>query len=145
MRTSLFAAVLTLALAACGTDTSSHVSALTGQSCTPNGSYMPPPPPKHPNGKCQGTSNGDNCDDLSSGKIDCIGDGNSGQGDDKKHGCMFPQPGCDDQGCCDDGMVDPPPGGGGGDTSTPDAGTGGGGTPDAGSGSGSDGAGVIIP
>jgi len=144
MRTSLFAAVLTLALAACGTETSSHVSALTGQACTPNGSYMPPPP-KHQNPKCQGTGNGDNCDDLSSGKIDCIGDGNSGQGDDKKHNCMFPQPGCDDMGCCDDGMVDPPPGGGGGDTSTPDAGTGGGGdpsTPDAGS--GSDGDGVII-
>ena len=148
MRTSLFAAVLTLALAACGTETSSHVSALTGQSCTPNGSYMPPPP-KHPNSKCQGTSNGDNCDDLHSGKIDCIGDGNSGQGDDKKHNCMFPQPGCDDMGCCDGDLVDPPvpPPGGGGET-FPDAGTGGGGTsgtPDAGTGGGSgSGDGVIL-
>ena len=90
--------------AACQTGTE-HVNAYTGEVCTPNGSYMKKAK-KHTNDKCQGTSNGDNCDDLSSGKIDCIGDGNSGQGDDKKHNCMFPQPGCDDQGCCDEDQVD---------------------------------------
>ena len=97
--------------ASCGTDTSTHVNALTGQVCTPNASYQPKPAHTNGNGngRCQGTSNGDNCDDLSSGKIDCIGDGNSGQGDDKKHNCQFPQPGCDEDGCCDDDIVDPPP------------------------------------
>lgn len=42
---------------------------------------------------------GDNMDDLRSGKVDCYYDGNSGQGDDKKHGCT-PPPGCDTEGCC---------------------------------------------
>jgi hypothetical protein len=103
---SLLLATLLVAGIGCGTDTSTHINALNGRVCEPNGSYKPK---KHTNDKCQGTSNGDNCDDLSSGKIDCIGDGNSGQGDDKKHNCQFPQPGCDDEGCCDDDLVDPPP------------------------------------
>jgi hypothetical protein len=105
-------ALAALAMAGCtsGEITGSHVNALSGAVCTPNDSYMPRAP--HGNGgndKCQGTGPGDNCDDLSSGKIDCIGDGNSGQGDDKKHNCDFPQPGCDEQGCCDDDMVEDPP------------------------------------
>jgi len=113
MRSFLLATLLAAAVG-CGTDTGTYVNALSGKTCDPNGSYKPHP--NHGNGpsndKCQGTSNGDNCDDLSSGKIDCIGDGNSGQGDDKKHNCQFPQPGCDDQGCCEDDLVDPPPGDG---------------------------------
>jgi hypothetical protein len=108
MRTILFAAVL--ALGACGSETGTYINALNGQACDPNGSYQPKPPKKPAtNDKCQGTSVGDNCDDLSSGKIDCIGDGNSGQGDDKKHNCQFPQPGCDENGCCDEDLVDPVP------------------------------------
>jgi len=118
MRSILLASLFVAAIG-CGTETGTHVNALTGQSCEPNGSYMPKQGPPH-NDKCQGTSNGDNCDDLSSGKIDCIGDGNSGQGDDKKHNCQFPQPGCDDQGCCDGDLVDPPPDGDG--EALPDAG-----------------------
>ena len=111
MRTILLAAALTLA-AGCSAETDTYVNALSGQVCEPNGSYKPRKA-KRPatNDRCQGTSNGDNCDDLSSGKIDCIGDGNSGQGDDKKHNCQFPQPGCDEHGCCEDDLVDPPPGG----------------------------------
>ena len=99
---------LALGAAACdGGSTSTHVNAVTGDTCDPDPqSYMPrKPAPDH----CQGTSNGDNCDDLHSGKIDCIGDGNSGQGDDKKHNCEFPQPGCDEHGCCEPDIVDPPP------------------------------------
>jgi len=121
------------AVAACQSPTE-HVNAYTLETCTPNGSYMPKPK-KHTNNKCQGTSNGDNCDDLSSGKVDCIGDGNSGQGDDKKHNCMFPQPGCDEDGCCDEDVVDDPDGdggGGGGDTGGGDGGTGGTGGTDGG-------------
>jgi hypothetical protein len=105
-----------LGLGGCTADnTSSYVNALTGAVCTPAPTYMPKPhghshAGDHGGGaQCQGTGPGDNCDDLHSGKIDCIGDGNSGQGDDRKHPCTFPQPGCDDQGCCDGDMVDPPP------------------------------------
>jgi penicillin-binding protein 1A len=121
-------------LAACESP-DQHVNAFTLQSCKPNQNYQPKQKnANHQNDKCQGNSNGDNCDDLSSGKVDCIGDGNSGQGDDKKHNCMFPQPGCDDAGCCDDDMVDPNDddgdGGdtGGGDTGGGDTGGGGGDT-----------------
>ena len=96
---------------ACNGASVTHVNAYTLEECQPNaGSFMPKA--KQGNGpqndRCQGTSNGDNCDDLSSGKVDCIGDGNSGQGDDKKHNCAFPQPGCDADGCCEDDVVDDP-------------------------------------
>jgi len=109
------AAFATLGLTGCGASepTSSYVNALTGAACTPTDSYMPRPNShanEHATGaQCQGTGPGDNCDDLHSGKIDCIGDGNSGQGDDRNHECTFPQPGCDADGCCDGDMVDPPP------------------------------------
>ncbi len=55
---------------------------------------------------------GDNMDDEASCHIDCVGDGNSGQGDDKRHPCTpdsFPQPGCDEDGCCEDEAIPPPP------------------------------------
>lgn len=107
----MFFAIAFGALIGCADSTSSHVNALTGEACEPNATYIAHEPPAH----CQGTSNGDNCDDLHSGKIDCIGDGNSGQGDDRKHDCEFPQPGCDETGCCDDDLVDPPPDDDGGD------------------------------
>jgi hypothetical protein len=114
LRTMLAAfAFATLGLAAgCTSEiTGSHVNALTGAVCTPDRTYIPREAggARGGNDKCQGTGPGDNCDDLSSGKIDCIGDGNSGQGDDKKHNCEFPQPGCDENGCCDDDIVEPPP------------------------------------
>lgn len=113
MRRVALALALFLA-GACNAPTE-HVNAYTLEACTPGNGYMPRPK-KHTNDKCQGTSNGDNCDDQSSGKVDCIGDGNSGQGDDKKHNCMFPQPGCDADGCCDEDVVDGDPDGDGGDT-----------------------------
>jgi hypothetical protein len=113
------AALSALALAGCTAGSSgsstSYVNALSGATCTPGDTYTPAPPPGngqangHGSSHCQGTGPGDNCDDLHSGKVDCIGDGNSGQGDDKKHNCQFPQPGCDEQGCCDDDMVEDPP------------------------------------
>jgi hypothetical protein len=106
----LFLAVsLFVFTAACG-EASVHVNAYTLEECQPSSSYMPKGNQGNgaQNDRCQGTSNGDNCDDLSSGKIDCIGDGNSGQGDDKKHNCVFPQPGCDADGCCDEEVVDEP-------------------------------------
>ena len=115
MRQLLFTAMFALFVPACGVNETTHVNALTMKVCEPDSSYVPP---VHGNSsgngngsggaQCQGTGNGDNCDDLHSGKIDCIGDGNSGQGDDKKHNCTFPQPGCDEQGCCDDELVEPP-------------------------------------
>jgi hypothetical protein len=108
MKTLLFSTLLALgAFTGCAQDsTGEHVNALSGEACEPDtDSYMAREAPAH----CQGTSNGDNCDDLHSGKIDCIGDGNSGQGDDKKHNCEFPQPGCDEDGCCDEDIVEPPP------------------------------------
>lgn len=134
--------VLVLFAAACSGPTT-HVNAYSLEVCTPDGSYMPKAK-KKTNDKCQGTSNGDNCDDLSSGKVDCIGDGNSGQGDDKKHNCMFPQPGCDENGCCDEDVVDPDAGD---EPTDPDGG--GDGTPDPGSpdggGDGGDGGGTSEP
>ena len=128
MKSTLFASfslfcALGLGAACSSSGERTHTNALTGEECVPDGtSYIPRTGPGH----CQGTSNGDNCDDLHSGKIDCIGDGNSGQGDDKKHNCEFPQPGCDENGCCDDDMVDPTP---------PDEGT----DPDGDDGDGDDG------
>ena len=113
----------TVFAAACNAP-ATHVNAYTLEECEPSASFMPKQNQGNgaQNDKCQGTSNGDNCDDLSSGKVDCIGDGNSGQGDDKKHMCDFPQPGCDDQGCCDEDVVEPPGDGdddGGGDPPPP--------------------------
>ena len=49
---------------------------------------------------------GDNIDDPHSGKIDCLGDGDSGQGNDARN---CPPAGCDAFGCCD--TSEPPPGG----------------------------------
>lgn len=124
MRLLLVLSLSLFASAACNTPTE-HVSAYTLEACEPDASSYMAKAKK--NDKCQGTSNGDNCDDLSSGKIDCIGDGNSGQGDDKKHNCVFPQPGCDANGCCDEDVVTPDDGGGdtgGGDTGGGDTGGG---------------------
>lgn len=116
MRTILLAAVITLGACATDIDTApesgKYINALTGETCTPDGTYLLGPGNGNGNGnRCQGTGNGDNCDDLASGQIDCIGDGNSGQGDDKKHECEFPQPGCDANACCDHDIVAQPPGG----------------------------------
>jgi hypothetical protein len=138
---ALFLAALGFSACVGGTESvGGHVNALTGKVCEPNDSYTPRPETRGGRGngqggndQCQGTSNGDNCDDVHSGQIDCIGDGNSGEGDDRKHNCEFPQPGCDDEGCCDDDMVPPPP--------PPDDGSGDDGSGD--DGSGDDGSGDV--
>ena len=110
-----FALVIGATIAACSTpETATYRSSLTGDLCEPNASFIPlnaehsnrnhdkERPTNNGNGNESPTGiPGDNLDDTRSGKVDCLGDGNSGQGDDKKHGCQFPQPGCDDQGCCE--------------------------------------------
>lgn len=101
-------AVALLALSGCSSEVSNYHHAITGEPCVPNDTLVPG------NGNGNGNGNGghnsptgipgDNIDDPHSGQVDCLYDGNSGQGDDKKHGCV-PPPGCDDQGCCEE----PPP------------------------------------
>lgn len=80
-------------------------SALTGEECTPDATtFMAPLRGHRGRGDGRGGHNsptgipGDNIDDPHSGKVDCLGDGNSGQGNDVE-GC-FPAPGCDAEGCC---------------------------------------------
>jgi hypothetical protein len=80
--------------------TQEYRSAVTGEVCEPNDTFVPMSEAEaheHGHGNTSPTGiPGDNLDDNRSGKVDCYYDGNSGQGDDKKHPC----PGCDDQGCC---------------------------------------------
>jgi hypothetical protein len=108
-----------LSLAGCQADTAADFrNVLTGEECVPDDTYEPRPGhssdapghtqdnPGHGGDRSPTGIPGDNMDDEHSGKVDCLGDGNSGQGDDKKHNCEFP-PGCDQNGCCD-GDVDPP-------------------------------------
>jgi len=107
LMTAAAALLASLALNACAGDTSTYHNALTGDSCTPNSSYVP-----LGSGNGNGGHNsptgipGDNIDDPHSGKVDCYYDGNSGQGDDKKHPCA---PGCDNQHCCVDVDAGTPP------------------------------------
>jgi hypothetical protein len=100
IRITLLAAVLSAAgLTACTDEaTSGFRSAITGEVCEPD------PGTLRPHGRSGERGNGgqnsptgipgDNMDDESSGKVDCYYDGNSGQGDDKKHPC------CDAEMCC---------------------------------------------
>jgi hypothetical protein len=82
----------------------------TGESCSPDPLTFIPISARN-NDKSNGNVSptgipGDNMDDTRSGKVDCYYDGNSGQGDDWKYPeCNaddFPQPGCDEDGCCED-------------------------------------------
>ena len=133
IKLSLFAALLAGAsLTACtgsNSDGSSagYLSAATGEPCTPDPATLQPhgKSGQHGNGGQNSPTGipGDNMDDEHSGKVDCYYDGNSGQGDDKKHPC------CDANMCCngdpDDGEVDPnDPGTGTDDPGTSDPGTG---------------------
>ena len=121
MRQMLFAVLFAGGLVGCAGDSATYHNALTGDVCTPNSSFVPM------TGNGNGGHNsptgipGDNIDDPHSGKVDCYYDGNSGQGDDKKHPCA---PGCDDQHCCVDldGGCHGGGGGGGGSGDSPDAG-----------------------
>ena len=90
-----------------------YLSAMTGEECVPDDTLVPAEPSGEAEAKRGGHNSptgipGDNIDDEHSGKIDCYYDGNSGQGDDRKHGCDptdFPQPGCDSNGCCADEVI----------------------------------------
>jgi hypothetical protein len=77
-----------------GSSTGSHVNAITGAACTVDpGSYMPPDPNADgPTVNCSAHH-----DDVPQPGDEC---------------CEFPQPGCDDQGCCDEEVIDGEPGGG---------------------------------
>jgi hypothetical protein len=108
LRISLLAAVLAAAgLSACTSDdgTSGFRSAITGEACEPDPTTLTPRGRSGERGNGGHDSPtgipGDNMDDESSGKVDCYYDGNSGQGDDKKHPC------CDAEMCCN---VDDPDG-----------------------------------
>ena len=105
IKLSLFAALLAGAsLTACTSDsdsgtTSGYISAVTGEACTPDPATLQRHGKSgdHGNGGQNSPTGipGDNMDDEHSGKVDCYYDGNSGQGDDKKHPC------CDANMCCD--------------------------------------------
>lgn len=115
------ALTLGAALAGCSSEpeVATYTSALSGKQCRPDPQSLMPmsPAPLHKQSGNGGQRSptgipGDNLDDLHSGKIDCYYDGNSGQGDDRKHPCTmndFPQPGCDSMGCCDDDVLLPDP------------------------------------
>ena len=104
IKLSLFAALLAGAsLTACtsgNSDGSSagYLSAATGEPCSPDPATLQPhgKSGQHGNGGQNSPTGipGDNMDDEHSGKVDCLYDGNSGQGDDKKHPC------CDANMCC---------------------------------------------
>jgi hypothetical protein len=122
---SSIAAAALLSMGACSGDvTATYRNALTDETCVPNSTFLVKASSTDNKGSNAGGNTsptgipGDNLDDERSGKIDCLGDGNSGQGDDKKHNCEFPQPGCDDTGCCDEDVL-PPPDGDDGDDEDP--------------------------
>lgn len=85
-----------------------YVDSLTGTSCSPDlttwvAESDAPETHRHGHhGKGPTGLPGDNRDDDHSGKIDCVGDGDSGQGNDSPD-CEAPDdtpPGCDALGCC---------------------------------------------
>jgi hypothetical protein len=89
-------------------DTTFYRNAVTGAPCDPDPATFRKRAHDGGRGGARSPTGipGDNMDDPHSGKVDCLGDGNSGQGDDKKHPC--PPPGCDDQDCCEPPPVEPP-------------------------------------
>ena len=81
------ALVAVLLVAGCGdwlADDVSYVNYFTGETCSPNPLTFQAADADHQsNGNVSPTGiPGDNMDDLRSGKVDCLYDGNSGQGDD---------------------------------------------------------------
>lgn len=154
-RSGLLISALVLAITgACADETGTTFrNAITGEECVPNDTYIPVGAGHGNNGNGNTSPTGipgDNLDDLRSGKIDCLGDGNSGQGDDKKHNCE----GCDNTLCCDDGVLPPDDGDddpdvddpgdgddGGDDGDDPDDGDDGGGDPNTDDGGGGGGGG----
>jgi len=107
IKTTLIAALLAAAaFAGCASDdaTVGYRSAITGEACEPDPATLQPhgKSGEHGNGGQNSPTGipGDNMDDEHSGKVDCYYDGNSGQGDDKKHPC------CDANMCCNGDPAD---------------------------------------
>jgi len=104
---SLLAALLAVGFAACADNTTGFQSAVTGEPCEPDPATLQPRGHSGENGNGGQNSPtgipGDNMDDEHSGKVDCYYDGNSGQGDDKKHPC------CDINMCCNVPPEEVPP------------------------------------
>jgi hypothetical protein len=75
-----------------------YIDGLTGEECVPDPNTLPPLHGHNGQGQGNGGHNsptgipGDNVDDPQSGKVDCLGDGDSGRGNDLR--C------CDANGCC---------------------------------------------
>jgi hypothetical protein len=119
LRALLFVALAGAGIMACTDDgtTAEYRNAVTGEACDPDPDTLVPLHGHNGQGNGNGGHNsptgipGDNIDDERSGKVDCLGDGDSGQGNDDR----FCAPGCDADGCCevppddDDGGGDDPP------------------------------------
>jgi hypothetical protein len=115
-RAFLFVALAGVAFAGCtddGSSTAQYRNAVTGEACQPDPGTLVPVHGHNGQGSTNGGHRsptgipGDNLDDLHSGKMDCLGDGDSGQGNDARK-C------CDASSCCspggdDDGGDEPPP------------------------------------
>jgi hypothetical protein len=109
VRAVMFLALAALALPGCvddparghdaGTTEARYYDAVTGEDCVPDPGTIAPVNGHNGQGNGNGGHNsptgipGDNIDDPHSGKIDCLGDGNSGQGNDSTI-C------CDANNCC---------------------------------------------
>jgi hypothetical protein len=106
---SLLGALLAVGFTACVDDagSSGFQSAVTGEPCEPDPATLQPHghSGEHGNGGQNSPTGipGDNMDDEHSGQVDCYYDGNSGQGDDKKHPC------CDANMCCNVPPEEVPP------------------------------------
>lgn len=93
MRAFVLPLLLSSSLVACGGEPTlrAHVNALSGEACEPDDTYEPRDP------------------DAPDPHVDCTGH------DDVEPApegpcCTFPQPGCDEHGCCDDDIVVDPDG-----------------------------------
>ncbi len=115
----LFVALASIGVVGCTDDasTSQYRNALTGAVCVPDPETLVPLHGHNGQGNGNGGHNsptgipGDNIDDPNSGKVDCLGDGDSGQGNDERN--CTPAPGCDAEDCCEEpppsDPSDPPP------------------------------------
>ena len=110
-RISLVLALLVpCSLLACSSEpprrTRGYLSELTGEECVPDPATLTPTVALRGRHAGRGGERsptgipGDNLDDPHSGQVDCLGDGNSGAGNDPEGGCP-PPPGCDAFGCCE--------------------------------------------
>ena len=108
-RAFLFVALAGVGFVGCTSDstTAQYRNAVTGEACVPDPNTVAPLHGHNGQGNGNGGQNsptgipGDNMDDPHSGKIDCLGDGDSGQGND-------PVVCCDANSCCNGDPGDDP-------------------------------------